>query len=472
MFWDTPIKMHIMWIGMLFSIIFLAYKFQESQPESYVIPYFNNDTKDKYHERVVQCLVLGNYANSPPYTIQTLALYFIIEHFQYRDTEPGCWILQGIMLRIAFRAGYHRDASHFPELSPYQGEMRRRLWAKLVQLDLAISHQNGLPRMIRPGMSDTAEPRNLTDDDFYDDIKELPPSRPDTDMTPMLRVVVRNRLGVVYSEIVDLTSNIKHTPYKEVMRLDALLHATREQMPEAFKWKSLRKSVTDTSTLILYRLFLDVFFHAARCALHRSYYDVARTDARYKYSRSICIESSMNLLERQHVMEEEMKPGGHLHDCMWVQSSLTNHDFLVGTTILCLEMNQMLVEGKVEGDCAGEYDNPKGLENILLQMRESLKVWISLSGRSKEARSGAHALRVVLEKVERRNEFCGNANLNVGIGTQASNLLQQASPFFTPQGSTYPDTGTSTPYGEFQVDEELMDSLDWVSGMFRAYKLR
>jgi hypothetical protein len=459
-------KMHIIWIGMLFAIIFLGYKFHESQPESYSIPYYNNDTKGTYREKVVQCLVLGNYAISPPYAIQTLALYFIIEHFQYSDTEPGCWILQGIILRIAIRAGYHRDASHFPELSPYQGEMRRRLWAKLVQLDLAISHQNGLPRMIRPGMSDAAEPRNLTDDDFYDGIKELPPSRPDTDLTPMLRVVMRNRLGVVYSEIVDLTANVKHTPYKEVMRLDTLLHATHRQMPEAFKWRSIRESVTDNSALIMYRLFLDVFFHAARCALHRSYCDVARTDSRYKYSRSMCIESSMSLLEHQHLMEEEMKPGGQLHDCLWVQSSLSNHDFLVGTTIICLEMNQMLVEGKVQGDCAGEYDNSKGLENIILQMRKSLKVWTSLSGRSKEARSGARALRVVLEKVERMNEFSSNENLSVGFSTQESNLLQQSSPFFNPQLSTYLDTSTSTPYDEFQIDEELVDGLDWVSVVY------
>jgi hypothetical protein len=456
-------NMHIMWCGMLYAMIFLAYEFQESQPESYSIPYYNNDTKAMYREKVVQCLVLGNYATCPPYTIQTLALYFVLEHFQYDDTEPGCWILQGIILRIAIRAGYHRDASHFPDLSPYQGEMRRRLWAKLVQLDLAISHQNGLPRMIRPAMSDTAEPRNLNDDDFYDGIKELPPSRPDTDITPMLRVVVKNRLGIVYSEIVDLTANIKHTPYKEIMRLDTLLHATREKMPDTFKWTSMRESVTDNSAIVMYRVFLDVYFHAARCTLHRSYCDIARTDSRYKYSRNICIESSIHLLEHQHLMQEEMGPGGQLHDCMWVQSSLTNHDFLVGTTILCLEINQMLVQGQVQADCAGEYDSPAGLERILQQMRKSLKVWTLLSGKSKEAGRGARALHVVLEKVEGRHQFCGSAQLNAGPDTQDLGSIQQPSPFFMSQDSSYLGTGTSTPYGEFQTDEELVDGLDWVS---------
>jgi hypothetical protein len=462
-----------MWIGMLYAMIYLAYFLQETQPSTFAIPYFNNSTKNTYREKVVQCLVLGNYTTCVPYTIQTLALYFVIEHFRYRDTEPGCWILQGIILRVAIRAGYHRDASHYPELSPFEGEMRRRLWAKLVQLDLAVSHQNGLPRMIRPRMSDTAEPRNLTDDDFSEGIEELPPSRPDTDVTAMLRVVIRNRLGVIYSEIVDLTANTKHTPYKEIMRLDALLHSTRDQMPASFQWRPMRESVTDDASLVLYRIFLDVFFHAARCTLHRSYCDIARTDPRYKYSRHICIESAMRLLENQYLCEQEMRPGGQLHGCMWMQSSLTNHDFLVGTTILCLDMNQMLVEGPVQAVCAGQFDNQQGLGKIISRMRKSLTVWNLLGEKSKEARSGAHVIRVVLEKLEKRNVIGGDPQLKNDMSADfLAQSPQQTPPSFTSQSSTYLNTGRSTPCEDFQMNQELVDGLDWVRKLMFHWAVR
>ena len=457
-------KMHIMWIGMLYAMIYLGYFFQESRPDTYAIPYFNHSTKNTYREKVVQCLILGNYTTSVPYTIQTLALYFVIEHFQYRDTEPGCWILQGIILRIAIRAGYHRDPSHYPELSPYQGEMRRRVWAKLVQLDLAISHQNGLPRMIRPGMSDAAEPRNLTDEDFFDGIEELPPSRPDTDVTTMLRVVVRNRMGTVYSEIVDLVSNTKNTPYKEIMRLDALLHTTRDLMPVPFRWKSMEESITDNSDLVLYRIFLDVFFHAARCTLHRSYCGIARSDPRYVYSRDSSIESAIRLLEHQYTTEEEMRPEGRLAGCMWMQSSLTNHDFLVGTTILCLDVNQTLVEGEVQRDCAGSYDNPEGFRKIIAGMKKSLTVWDSLGENSKEARSGARAIRVMLDKMKRMDILHEDSDIKYGSDEPSSTQSpQDTSPYFTSQSSTCVDTNTSTPFEDFNVNQDLFDGLGWVS---------
>ena len=161
-----------------------------------------------YREKVVQCLVLGKYTKSVPYTIETLLLYFLIEHFQCEDTQIGNWILLGIIVRIAMRMGYHRDASHYPRISPFQGEMRRRSWAMIVQLDLIASSQIGLPRMMKYWQSDTAEPRNLLDDDFDEDVTELP-SRPNTDLTTLVYFVTKNKFLSVFGMISDLTTSTK-----------------------------------------------------------------------------------------------------------------------------------------------------------------------------------------------------------------------------------------------------------------------
>ena len=146
-----------------------------------------------YREKVVQCLVLGKYTKSVPYTIETLLLYFMIGHFQCEDTQIGNWILLGIIVRIAMRMRYHRDASHYPRISPFQGEMRRSSWAMIVQLDL-ITSQIGLPRMMKDWQSDTAEPRSLLDDDFDEDVTEPPASRPDTDLTTLVYFVTKKKV--------------------------------------------------------------------------------------------------------------------------------------------------------------------------------------------------------------------------------------------------------------------------------------
>jgi hypothetical protein len=58
-----------------------------------------------YRQKIVQCLVLGKYTKSVPYSIQTLLLYFTIEHFRSKDIQVGAWGLLGMIVRIAMRMG-------------------------------------------------------------------------------------------------------------------------------------------------------------------------------------------------------------------------------------------------------------------------------------------------------------------------------------------------------------------------------
>jgi Fungal specific transcription factor domain len=64
-----------------------------------------------------------------------------------------------MIVRTALRMGYHRDARHSARISPFHGEMRRRAWAVIFGLDIIVSSQIGLPRMIKERQSDTAEPQ-------------------------------------------------------------------------------------------------------------------------------------------------------------------------------------------------------------------------------------------------------------------------------------------------------------------------
>lgn len=83
------------------------------------------------------------------------------------------------------KMGLHRDPDKLPRITPYEGEMRRRMWNFVVQIDLMVSFHLGLPCMIHGIESDTALPRNLLDLDFDENTTELPPSRPNDDYTPL-----------------------------------------------------------------------------------------------------------------------------------------------------------------------------------------------------------------------------------------------------------------------------------------------
>jgi hypothetical protein len=117
----------------------------------------------------------------------------------------GTYLLSGTMMRLALQQGYHRDPSQFPNLSVFQGEMRRRIWSAVSQHDLLFSIQIGLPKCIRYAECDTQPPRNLFEEELYEDMKELPPSRPVSEDTEISYQVVKLQImrayGYAYSRI-------------------------------------------------------------------------------------------------------------------------------------------------------------------------------------------------------------------------------------------------------------------------------
>jgi Fungal specific transcription factor domain len=110
----------------------------------------------------------------------------------------GTYLLSGTMMRLALQQGYHRDPSQFPNLSVFQGEMRRRVWSAVSQHDLLFSVQIGLPKCIRYAECDTQPPRNLLEEELYEDMKELPPSRPLREDTEISYQVVKLHIMRVY----------------------------------------------------------------------------------------------------------------------------------------------------------------------------------------------------------------------------------------------------------------------------------
>ncbi|KAJ2998658.1 hypothetical protein NUW58_g246 [Xylaria curta] len=94
------------------------------------------------------------------------------------------WITSGGLVREAITIGLHRDPdSILADISPYNKEMRRRIWSTIVEFDLQASFDLGVPTLINQVHIDTAAPRNIDDDSFDHDSIELPISKPRSEYT-------------------------------------------------------------------------------------------------------------------------------------------------------------------------------------------------------------------------------------------------------------------------------------------------
>ncbi|QUC22972.1 uncharacterized protein UV8b_07213 [Ustilaginoidea virens] len=109
--------------------------------------------------------------------LQGLSSY--IYSLRAHNTSRAVWILNGLAIRIAQSIGLHRDGENLG-LSPFESEMRRRLWWFFVMRDSRAAEDLGLhayPVSSTPLHGSAELPLNVEDSDLYPEMKELPPPR-------------------------------------------------------------------------------------------------------------------------------------------------------------------------------------------------------------------------------------------------------------------------------------------------------
>ncbi|KAI0447629.1 fungal-specific transcription factor domain protein [Xylaria telfairii] len=413
-FWQVPHDTPIMWIGLLFSMMCLSSQLQQSflgpakATEAQV-------TADRYKEQAIQCLIMGHYTKGGPYVLETLILYFLVECFHIKDTpEIGIWVLVGNIVQIAIHMGYHRDAKHFPNITPFAGEIRRRVWAMIVQLDMSISTQLGLPRLVKESQTNTAEPRNLYDSDFDEHTAEIPASRPETEVTPTLYVLAKLRLLSVGVKVADVATESRLHTYDEVMSLDKQINEARDALPSSLKWDGLALSLNIPSQMIIQRIWLEIIVLQLKIVLHRKFIEPSRLDQQYDQSRSICFSAAMKILELQRLVDEETQTDGLLYQNRWRVSSAFTNDFLLATSILCFCLKTHTEKRKEQPSNSEDA----GLETVDMEkvrqlLTTSRDIWSRQCDSSREARKATAALHYVL----------GNAGVRFEPGTSEDTPL-------------------------------------------------
>ncbi|KAK2691979.1 hypothetical protein QWA68_009165 [Fusarium oxysporum] len=133
------------------------------------------DVVVQYRFAVEQALAKANFLNSLETPIMQALIIFILV-VKGQDGSRFCWSLTGLVAHLAQGMGLHRDGSHF-DLSPFETEMRRRLWWSLLLLDLRSADELGTDLIIQDFNYDTQMPSNINDTDIKPDSTEAPEPR-------------------------------------------------------------------------------------------------------------------------------------------------------------------------------------------------------------------------------------------------------------------------------------------------------
>ncbi|KAI1434606.1 hypothetical protein GGR50DRAFT_661690 [Xylaria sp. CBS 124048] len=176
-FWEAVLKPDALdkeTEALLFAIYYSAVISLDSAQCSEIVGEPRSTLVERYRFAVEQALARANFLS----TKSTLLLRAAVIYVTVLRTDDGTrtvFSLIALVSHIARSMGLHRDGTAF-NLSPFETEMRRRIWASIIILDYRSTEYHGYePNLPSDTVFDTRFPLNVNDSDLSPDMAELPP---------------------------------------------------------------------------------------------------------------------------------------------------------------------------------------------------------------------------------------------------------------------------------------------------------
>jgi len=284
------------------------------------------------------------------YVIEALIMFLGASHRHTSDrAQLRLYLTLGMVLRLAMKMGYHRDPSNYPNLSPFDCEMRRRAWHLVYIFDVLLSFSVGLPDMIRQLQSDTKLPRNLLDTDFGPETKgELPPSRPFQELSSISYCIVKAGIAKVFARAAEISHAVERPVLKDVQALDEELDQVYGIIPDSLKFTTMEQTIMDPPPVIFNRFKLQLLFQKTRCVLFRRYLSDDCEDAAEEPYRQKCVDAAVKIPGHLEAVYEASTEGGRLRTLPYFLDTFSAHDFLLAAMVLCLELNRVRKHGNAQ----------------------------------------------------------------------------------------------------------------------------
>ncbi|POR33178.1 Putative transcriptional regulatory protein [Tolypocladium paradoxum] len=161
--------------ALVFAIYFAAVTSLEPDEVETNFGANRDDLLAQYRFALEQSLAKANFLDTSDIAVvQAFTLFLIV--VRRHDESRFCWALTGLLIRIAQGMGIHRDGTHF-KLTPFDIEIRRRLWWAILMLDLRSADELGTDMAIGERSYDTHMPSNINDADIGPESTEIPAPR-------------------------------------------------------------------------------------------------------------------------------------------------------------------------------------------------------------------------------------------------------------------------------------------------------
>ncbi|KAM0559832.1 hypothetical protein ACHAPJ_003780 [Fusarium lateritium] len=171
-FWSNPESTNLLWVSILFSILAMG----SIVPGAKAASTSSSHDSSAYVVMSARCLVSGQYHQAAEFSVEASAMHLHSRCCHRENRNVNLSQLHALVVRLAQQRFYHREVNNLlPIVTPFEAEMRRRVWYSIQYYDILFSLEHSLPPLIHEDTYSTGHPTNVTDDEFDEDTKVISP---------------------------------------------------------------------------------------------------------------------------------------------------------------------------------------------------------------------------------------------------------------------------------------------------------
>ncbi|CCT64804.1 uncharacterized protein FFB20_10888 [Fusarium fujikuroi] len=253
---------------------------------------------------------VSSYFNQTPRSWDVLATHCLLLIAKRANflKEGSFWTSTGTLVRWAMAAGYHREVISAARMSPFDREMRRRLWITVVELDLQASIERGMPPSVRIGDFNIETPLNVDDERLKESVQGSLAGMPITKLTnTSFQALLYRSLSVRLRICAFINGSCEDVDFDKILELEEELGQALRGIP-AFDNPQADPRQHQTATYI--KSMLGIVLHQYILLLHFHFVVHSPSSSKAVICRRARLEASMKILDYyQRLLNDEALPG-------------------------------------------------------------------------------------------------------------------------------------------------------------------
>ncbi|RAL08477.1 uncharacterized protein BO97DRAFT_460500 [Aspergillus homomorphus CBS 101889] len=205
------------------------------------------------------------------------------------------WTSTGSLVRQAMSAGYHREINPASRISPYDQEMRRRLWLTIVELDVQVAIERGMPPTVRVNDFSIRSPLHVNDDKLHESLHDpdlVMPLETLTDTT--FQVALFRSLSARLEICAYVNGYDVMLDFDRVVELDESLYNALRDIPE---WNSPAADPRQQKSALYLKKMLQIHLSQFSLFLHTKFVCQSSPSSRSAISRRSRLDASAAILD-------------------------------------------------------------------------------------------------------------------------------------------------------------------------------